>query len=72
MLYGTVLTHGSLAAAIQSHSGPQYYAPLEDCDSDIFKYEHVDVSFEVDLTRFEGSTKDGIRYYAYDVKLITI
>ena len=72
MVYGVVLTNGVLAAAIESHDGTQYYAPLEECDPAIFEYPHADVCFNVDLTQFEGSTYAAKRYYAYNVKLIIV
>ena len=72
MLYGVVLAYGAKAVAIQSHAGVQYYAPLEDCDEEIFDFRRADVTFQVDVRRFEGSAFGGKRYYAYNVKLIKI
>ena len=72
MLFGVVLAYGSMAVAIQSHTGIQYYALLEDCDEEIFDFRRADVMFDVDVTRFEGSTYAAKRFYAYNVKLIKI
>jgi len=72
MLYGKVISYGHMAVAIQTNAGVQYYAPLEDCDEEIFDFARADVMFDVDVTRFEGSTFGGKRYYAYNVKLIKI
>jgi hypothetical protein len=72
MLYGKVISYGHMAVAIQTNAGVQYYAPLEDCDEEIFDFLCADVMFDVDVTRFEGSTYAGKRMYAYNVKLIKI
>ena len=72
MQYGRVISYGYMAVAIQTSAGGQYYAPLEDCDPDIFDFLGADVMFDVDLTRFEGSTYAAKRFYAYNVKLIVI